>query len=773
MKRDLTAVAARGIAAGRLVAARCLRPAGPLALIALLAAGLAGPAGVGPVQAAAAQSITLPYPILFVTQVPIAADFTTIASTFGNQRASLEAAGRGGDLWIRYPNGNLKNLTASAGWGGTGLLTGTKGIDVRDPSVYWDGTKAVFSMVVGAPNHINDDQGAYYWQLYEITGLGPSDTPVITKVPNQPANFNNISPTYGSDDRIIFTSDRPRNGQPQLYPQRDEYELQPTTTGVWSLDPATGALKLLNQAPSGDFTPIVDSFGRVVFTQWDHLQRDQEADADANAGTPNQNCYYGNPVGQLPFGTFNYSDETASATYVLTDRTEVFPEPRTCRHDLLNGTNLVGHEFNQFFPWTINQDGTSGETLNHIGRHELAGYIPASITNDPNVYDYYGQVTRFNPNAIANMVQIKEDPLHPGTYYAVDAPEFTSHGSGSVFSLTAPLGLSADHIAVTYVTTRTTATGHYREALPLSDGTLIAVHTVQTDVETGSGFTSTYAFRLKTLTLGGDGFWTAGIPLTSGISKTFSYWDPYALQSYSGPMWELNPVEVRPRARPSNGTTPLLGPEQQIFNQAGVLPGDLQIYMRQHNLALMVSRNVTTRDDADHQQPFNLHVFGSTTVTTATTGLIYDVASLQLFQADQIRGFTGGYGNSTPLPGRRVLAEPLHDAAAGAANLPSADPVFSVVVAADGSVAAFVPANRAMTWQLLSPAGVPVVRERYWVTFQPGEVRVCTSCHGVNDLDQAHQPAPTNPPQALLQLLKYWQLQGNVYQHDYLPGVLH
>jgi hypothetical protein len=94
-----------------------------------------------------------------------------------------------------------------------------------------------------------------------------------------------------------------------------------------------------------------------------------------------------------------------------------------------------------------------------------------------------------------------------------------------------------------------------------------------------------------------------------------------------------------------------------------------------------------------------------------------------------------------------------------------------VVVAPDGSVAAFVPANRAMTWQLVSPTGVPVVRERYWITFQPGEIRVCTSCHGLNDMDQAHQSAPTNPPQALLQLLAHWKVLGTETQHVFLPNV--
>jgi hypothetical protein len=43
----------------------------------------------------------LPNPILFVTQVPNPADFTTIGSVFGNHRGAMDSAPRGGDLWIR------------------------------------------------------------------------------------------------------------------------------------------------------------------------------------------------------------------------------------------------------------------------------------------------------------------------------------------------------------------------------------------------------------------------------------------------------------------------------------------------------------------------------------------------------------------------------------------------------------------------------------------------------------------------------------------------
>src|SRR5580692_6856350 len=150
----------------------------------------------------AAQPV-LANPILFVTQVPIPADFTTIGSVFGNQSGDVTACGRGGDLWIRYPDGTLKNLTRAAGFGCSGDQS-INGIAVRQPSVHWSGTKAMFSMVIGAP-HPRYSVQSFYWQMYEITNfLNPAATPIITKIPNQPTNYNNISPIYGTDDKIIF-----------------------------------------------------------------------------------------------------------------------------------------------------------------------------------------------------------------------------------------------------------------------------------------------------------------------------------------------------------------------------------------------------------------------------------------------------------------------------------------------------------------------------------------------------------------------------------------
>ena len=115
------------------------------------------------------------------------------------------------------------------------------------------------------------------------------------------------------------------------------------------------------------------------------------------------------------------------------------------------------------------------------------------------------------------------------------------------------------------------------------------------------------------------------------------------------------------------------------------------------------------------------------------------------------------YGNpASPRAGRRVIAQHLHDPAVD--NLTPADaPLGSTQLGPDGSMASIVPAQRALSWQLTDTNGTGVVRERYWLTFRPGEIRTCTSCHGVNTVDQANHPPPTNSPAALVRLLNYWK----------------
>lgn len=723
-------------------------------------------------------------PILFVTQLPIAAEVnsrtvtqstTSVASVFANHLGDTASAGRGGALWILDPGASTpRNLTAAAGYGGPGQPL----IAVRQPHVHWDATRVLFSMVVGAPASASDPT-VFYWQLYELTNFGVGQTPVITKIPSQPANANIVSPCYGTDGRIIFASDRPRNGAAHLYPQLEEYLSLPTNTGLWSLDrndPAS--LKLLDHSPSGSFTPFVDSFGRVIFTRWDHLTRDSQATTDRGPGP-------GDSFTQTFNGTFNYADESAGAA-ILNSRAEIFPEPRNFDVSGRAGTNLNGNSFNQFTPWMMNEDGSAPETLNHVGRQELYRNMTRSYTNDPNLVDVFITNQRTGVN---NLFEVVEDPVpaRAGTYYGVDSQDIGFHGAGVIVKFQGSPSTNPAAMAITLVSPNQFPTFPpiaplsspvfiYRQAIPLSDGSLLAVATSARTVDGGAlpgGLTEAYQFRIQKMG-GAVGSIAPTAPLfATALTANVTYFRNGVSFSYNGPMWEFDPVEVAVRTKPSGSTSgaPVTALEAIVFGEEAVDLPTFQNYLRTSNLALFVSRNVTTRDKADRQQPFQLKI-NSPTSTTQTlaagvtpVGKIYGISHLQILQADQIRGLTNG--TATPAPGRRVLAVPLHDPQALADMPPVPDqPVPGCVkLGDDGSLAALVPARRAITYHLLDTDGTSQVKERYWITFQPGEIRTCTSCHGLNQTDQANGVTPANKPQALRDFLRFWK-------SNHPPGVL-
>jgi len=767
-------------------------------------------------------------PILFVTQIPMpeevnsrdaSVSYMSCVSPFGSHLSGTAFAGRGGGLWLRLPDGSLVNLTQSATWDTPFAKPAANEIAVRSPHVHWDGKRALFSMVVGAPANASDTT-SYYWQVFEITALDQVTDPTkgalahIALVPNQPGNYNNVSPCYDPSGRIIFASDRPYNGLAHLT-QREEYLLLPSVSGLWSLDPQNAnSLFLLYHSPSGAFAPSVDSSGRLVFVNWDHLSRDSEAVTDSRAGDPN----YGETFAQTNNGTVNFASELAGASFAgpsiyPAPPLDIFPEPRSFDRKTLAlqfGGTLNGNAFNIFLPWMINLDGTGAEVINHVGRHEIAGTLTRSFTNDPAIVDLnpgvnpnYGGLTI--RNFINNFMSIHEDPAHVGKFFGVDSPDLGTHTAGQIVSLNGAAGINPDTMAITYVTSATGAaagstpvkppfiptvrpTIHlpapspaptprlvaedlYRNPLPLSDGALIASVTAatQTDFDQNIDVTpqSLYSFRLKTLKLqNGSTFYIPDQNMTGGINVTnLQYWVGASQVTYTGPMWELDPVEVASRPVPTATANTVDPVEAGVFSEEGVNVPTFQTYLQNNNAALVISRNVTVRDRHDRQQPFNLKVAWPTsaTQTIGTAGTIYPVGWLQILEADLRRGLT--LGGLTPLPGRRVVATPLHTTTSQ--NIPalSGQPAGSFKLEDDGSFAAIIPARKALTWHLLNNDvnTTSQVKERFWVTFQPGEVRTCANCHGINTSDQAGNPKPTNKPQALRSLLRYWSKGGPAF----------
>jgi hypothetical protein len=88
------------------------------------------------------------------------------------------------------------------------------------------------------------------------------------------------------------------------------------------------------------------------------------------------------------------------------------------------------------------------------------------------------------------------------------------------------------------------------------------------------------------------------------------WYDPDQLVSWSGTLWELDPVEVRPRPRPPSPTEELPAVERAVFADERVDVAAMRAWLRRNDLALVVSRDVTQRDRGDVQQPYNLRVPG-------------------------------------------------------------------------------------------------------------------------------------------------------------------
>jgi hypothetical protein len=585
----------------------------------------------------------------------------------------------------------LRNLTAEAGF---------TNVAAREPSVHWDGQKALFSMATGSST----------WQIYEVTGIARGQTASMRKLTGQPST-NNVSPIYGTDDKVLFSSDVTR--APHLYPQLDEYESTPTITGLFSLDPATNTWRALNTTPSGAFSPTIDSFGRVVFTKWDHLVRDQQAET---------------------YESFNTVSEAGGSPRIA--RSEIFPESRFDKAVTPYGT-VNAHQFNFFQPWQMNQDGTAELTLNHIGRHELEfGYLGKTFADDPALDENTNTNLAANRKRIrgdGGIFQIKEDPRAPGVYIGTYTREFASMTAGQLVKFTGAPTLNAEQMTVAALTpgdgTSSYPTGRFRDPLPLITGGMVGAHTASDTLG------QTVELRLRQFAIDASGNVSAGVRLTN----------------FTDALWEMEPAEVVPRRRPTGSIVDGLDASaQQVLAEEGVAQSELQSWLKTNNLALIVTNNQTSRDRNDKQQPFNLQVPGGVKSNDGN-GRVYPLEHFQILEGQQVRGYAV-YNDG--IVGRRVIAQPM---TRGKNKDNPAGPAGSVRIFPDGSTAAFVPANRALAWQTTDGAGEPIVRERVWITMQPGEARTCAGCHGINSKDQAGRPVASNKPEALRDLVKYWK----------------
>lgn len=792
--------------------------------------------------------------LILVVQTPNpggTSDIGTHTATFGNGTPSIAAAPRGGSLVFLRQDGTLVDLLDEALKNGCtvggdavcdadgalkinkkGLLV--DGYVVRRPRVHWDADKVIFAMTRGAKDeqHGAVKPAAPRWQLYEISGLDPEDSPVLTRVAGQPA-YNNFDPIYGSEGHIFFISDKPVTGNPDHYPQLDEYESLPINTGLWRLDTDSGDVMLMDHSPSGDFGPEITPDGHVIFTRWDHLQQDQQSidNSVATVITDREDFW----------GAYTYADEndkgddeytlvadytrqklhkwvdngkTEEYLHAAATGMEMFPE--TVRGNpfydwdgkegseagtfVYNGAHTINYSipktrfgeynplrFNHFLPWQVRQDGLQCETYRHTGLHENGGFVRKALRDDPKIQTIDTTRVRIPDGFFLNQVH-DDKKTGEEVVTGVVAPEFGTHKAGVILqfvdtqtSSKPALHENGNAVEYRYLTNPEEDKLLYRDPVFLSDGRLVAA--VSHNPGGNDRSFNAFDFTLHLLEKNRDSeyYEPAKQLFPKGITRTFDYWEENGgvpLHEFSGRLWEMEVQEVEARKAPSIPAAPAFEtPELQAFTAAGVTPEQFRGYLLANNLAAIVVRDATSRDEADLLQPFNLVVTrpdGSTDGTAKTVhtdfqdgvDTLYPITYLQLMRGDYLRGYLkfADFNEETFVHdgGRRVIAKPLTMTGELSSNLDvlAGAPEGGVPIADDGSIAALVPALRAMTWQTTDNGGDPVVRERYWLTFQPGEVRVCASCHGVNDKGQDGGSKPQNSPQALQLLLESLSAEG-------------
>lgn len=439
------------------------------------------------------------------------------------------------------------------------------------------------------------------------------------------------------------------------------------------------------------------------------------------------------------------------------------------------------HDFNEFLPWEITENGERHQTMNHVGRHEFGGvYQNGSKMDDPNLVYSLGNFSanrwRESVGSDAGIFQIKEDPRpgKEGTFYGVWAREFSRFASGRIFEFALPIGANPQDMEIVDWTSpdidgvANAGKGHFRNPLMTMSGTMLASHATEDalfDLDHPYTFRICKLVKATSVTNNEDEHIPGEYLTGTGFTREISYWgDSPEPITRSVQLSETGIVEVVIRSQPA--TRPMYEIEEverTVLEEEEVDIEALRKWMIENNLALISVRNATERDQGEQQQPFNLRVPGGVE-SIPSGGKVYDISHFQIFQADMIRGY-----GLREYVGRRPIATPMHNSAQSPViesfnSFEGSAPESSVRISEDGSIAAFVPATRALTWQTLAPDGEEVVRERQWLTFAPGEIRTCEGCHGINGKTHLGNNKPINKPDALRFLVRSWKnrIDGNV-----------
>ncbi len=180
----------------------------------------------------------------------------------------------GGDIFMK----NRASISA-AETNITGALTNGLG-DVRDLEVSSDGKILIFSMLIDPDPNDNNDNPKWDIYTYDLDAGGLPTRVIISDI--TAAEGDDIAPYFLPDNnRIVFSSNRQKEsrsilldenlGKPQFSSQDEDNREKALVLHVMDLDGSN--IKQISFNQSNDLDPIVLSDGRILFSRWDNMNR--------------------------------------------------------------------------------------------------------------------------------------------------------------------------------------------------------------------------------------------------------------------------------------------------------------------------------------------------------------------------------------------------------------------------------------------------------------------------------------------------------------------
>jgi len=254
--------------------------------------------------------------------------------------------------------------------------------DVKDLNVSYDGKKLIFSM--RAPDIENaDDEDQPKWNIWEYA----HETSELRRIFDASQNVtaedgHDISPSYLSDGRIVFTSTRQSRskailldeGKPQFSALDESRNVEAFNLHVMDADGQNIQQITFNQ--SHDLNPIVLENGKILFSRWDDAGRTR------NNGL---NLYQINPDGSglsYMYGRHSHDsgDEGADVQYLKPreiDNGNVVVQLRGFQSENL-ASQPTEININEFVESDRMVDGTAGDDLAEQGQSAIVSGLNSS-----------------------------------------------------------------------------------------------------------------------------------------------------------------------------------------------------------------------------------------------------------------------------------------------------------------------------------------------------------------------------------------------------------